>query len=175
MEPSAHRYLCPILLPILWLLLQQTKCNFPCVYPTWTQIWPLNFPGPFWPFLSCSGCLRQALPLPPMFSTFCTFSTFPLAIFPVQSSVFSSSWGFTDAHVHFTHFEASKPSEEKQQFGSPWAITRGWSWPKRVCVHVWKGERALTSSGCIQDKTVTHCQKPVALPTWGIPISNLCR
>lgn len=119
MEPNAHRYLCPILLPILWLLLQQTKCNFPCVYPTWTRIWPLNFPGPFWPFLSCSGCLRQALPLPPMFSPFCTFSTFPLAIFPVQSSVFSSSWGFTDAHVHFTHFEASKPSEEKQQFGSP--------------------------------------------------------
>lgn len=99
-------------------------------------------------------------PTLPMFSTFCTFSTFPLAIFPVQSSVFSSSWGFTDTHVHFTHFETSKPSEEKQQFGSPWAITGGWSWPKRGCVHVWKEERALTSLGCIKTKQllIARCQ-----------------
>lgn len=61
---------------------------------------------------------------------------------------------------------AFEAREEQEQFGSPPSHPVALEQTQEgggACV---KGSESPngTSSGCIQDKTVTHCQKPAALP-----------
>lgn len=61
-EPRAHRYLCSVL---ILFTAAANQMQFPMRLPNVNT--NLASELPFWPFLNCSVCLRQAPPLPPCF------------------------------------------------------------------------------------------------------------
>lgn len=68
----------------------------------------------FWHFTKLQWLPQTSLYFSPVFPVLHIYhvSVCNFAHFPLQSSVFSSSWGFTDIHMHFTHLETPKASEE---------------------------------------------------------------
>lgn len=123
-------------MPILCSLLQQTKCNFSRVCPTWTQTWPLNFPGPFWPFFKLQWPSQTGSPTLPRFSTLCTFSTFPLAILPFSrcNQVCFQAAGGSLVHTCILHILRLLSQGKRSSSLAPPEPSRGAGADPRGCV-----------------------------------------